>query len=434
VDKTVRSVQPFRFRGLPQWTREQVSLQQSLAVNFSDALVAPDFGQRLAESLQPYLKAACNFSLGEYSILRPSQVHRLLPELSCLIVLGVTPTDHKIIVDLDLTLASIWIDRLLGGEGDAGRIRRPMTEIEQGVLSFPLLKMLSLLHDGWLGGNELGLCLERFASRPADVEPLLQGAAHHAVLACRIATGAHVGYSRVFVPQPLLQAHFGEVLEQANVSAATLAAMRQRFSHIGEVEVQMRVEGARLELSQAEVAELEPGDIVLLEEHALALCEDGVTGEVRGCIGGGRHGWLQGRLLIEGDFAKLEILQIVGQEQPAEVEMNESRSGPPPPPIDKEGSRMAPMPGEASEHTTVDNLPETEALLRDVDAPVVVELGRIRLNTSQVIRLRAGQILRLPRGPNDPVNLVVNGKLFARGELIEVDGELGVRLVQVRGN
>lgn len=80
-----------------------------------------------------------------------------------------------------------------------------------------------------------------------------------------------------------------------------------------------------------------------------------------------------------------------------------------------------------------DNLPETEGLLRDVAAPVVVELGRIKMNVSQVARLRAGQVLRLPRGANDPVDLVVHGKLFARGELIEVDGELGVRLMQIVG-
>ena len=81
-----------------------------------------------------------------------------------------------------------------------------------------------------------------------------------------------------------------------------------------------------------------------------------------------------------------------------------------------------------------DNLAETEGLLRDIRAPVVVELGRISLNTHQVAKLRAGQILRLPRGANDPVNLVVNGKLFARGELIEIDGELGIRLIQVVGS
>ena len=80
-----------------------------------------------------------------------------------------------------------------------------------------------------------------------------------------------------------------------------------------------------------------------------------------------------------------------------------------------------------------DNFEGTAGLLRDVSAPVVVELGRLRLNAAQVTRLRAGQIIRLPRGPNDPVDLVVNGKLFARGELIEVDGALGVRLQQIVG-
>ena len=80
-----------------------------------------------------------------------------------------------------------------------------------------------------------------------------------------------------------------------------------------------------------------------------------------------------------------------------------------------------------------DNLPETEGLLRDIDAPVVIELGRLKMNTAQVTRLKSGQILRLPRNANDPVDLVVNDKLFARGELVEIDGELGVRLVQVTG-
>ena len=80
-----------------------------------------------------------------------------------------------------------------------------------------------------------------------------------------------------------------------------------------------------------------------------------------------------------------------------------------------------------------DNLEETEGLLRDVEAPIVIELGRLQMNTAQVIRLKAGQVLRLPRRATDPVDLVVNDKVFARGELIEVDGELGVRLVQVTG-
>ena len=96
------------------------------------------------------------------------------------------------------------------------------------------------------------------------------------------------------------------------------------------------------------------------------------------------------------------------------------------------------MAGEASapqeaQDDAGDRLEENQGLLRDVAAPVGVELARVRLNTQQLIRLKKGQILRLDRGPDDRVDLVANGKCFARGELVEVDGELGIRLTQVTG-
>ena len=80
------------------------------------------------------------------------------------------------------------------------------------------------------------------------------------------------------------------------------------------------------------------------------------------------------------------------------------------------------------EHTQVANLPQTETLLREVSAPVSIELGRLQLNASEVARLKQGQILKLPRNSDDPVNLVVDNEVFAQGELVRVDGELGVRI------
>ena len=99
------------------------------------------------------------------------------------------------------------------------------------------------------------------------------------------------------------------------------------------------------------------------------------------------------------------------------------------------------VPGDEASHPhdaqaaeqTIDNLEQTEGLLGDVPAPVVVELGRLRMTTAQVIRLKQGQVLRLPRAPADPVDLVVNGKIFGKGELVEIDGELGIRLLSLTG-
>ena len=61
--------------------------------------------------------------------------------------------------------------------------------------------------------------------------------------------------------------------------------------------------------------------------------------------------------------------------------------------------------------------PQTETLLREVSAPVSIELGRLQLNASEVARLKQGQILKLPRNSDDPVNLVVDNEVFAQGEL-----------------
>jgi type III secretion system YscQ/HrcQ family protein len=78
-----------------------------------------------------------------------------------------------------------------------------------------------------------------------------------------------------------------------------------------------------------------------------------------------------------------------------------------------------------------DNLAEAELLLGDIPIAVVVELGRVQLTADEVIRLRAGQLIELGRSPTDPVDLVVNGKLLAKGELVEIEGALGVKLLNL---
>ncbi|MBI3179202.1 MAG: FliM/FliN family flagellar motor switch protein, partial [Deltaproteobacteria bacterium] len=76
-----------------------------------------------------------------------------------------------------------------------------------------------------------------------------------------------------------------------------------------------------------------------------------------------------------------------------------------------------------------DNLAQSEPLLGDIPMVVVVELGRVQLTADEVIRLRPGQLIEVGRKPNDLlVDLVVNGKLVAKGKLVEIEGALGVEL------
>jgi len=62
---------------------------------------------------------------------------------------------------------------------------------------------------------------------------------------------------------------------------------------------------------------------------------------------------------------------------------------------------------------------------------MVVELGRVMVSAADVMGLRPGQVIELSRQPGEPVDLVVDGKRIGKGELVEIDGELGVRLLSL---
>jgi len=68
-------------------------------------------------------------------------------------------------------------------------------------------------------------------------------------------------------------------------------------------------------------------------------------------------------------------------------------------------------------------------LLNDIPLQIAVELARVPITAEQVVALRVGQVVDLEKVPGEPVELSVNGKIVARGELVEVEGHLGVRIL-----
>lgn len=78
------------------------------------------------------------------------------------------------------------------------------------------------------------------------------------------------------------------------------------------------------------------------------------------------------------------------------------------------------------------NLP-IEAL-QDVELKVEVLVGRVRLRLQTLLEIRPGQVIELDRTRNSPVEVLVNGTLFARGEIVVIDeSHLGVRIGEVVG-
>ena len=72
--------------------------------------------------------------------------------------------------------------------------------------------------------------------------------------------------------------------------------------------------------------------------------------------------------------------------------------------------------------------------LRDVPVELAVEIGRTRMTIGETLALGPGSIVTLSRLAGDPVDLLVNGKPIARGEVVVIDEEFGLRISEVVGS
>jgi flagellar motor switch protein FliN len=75
--------------------------------------------------------------------------------------------------------------------------------------------------------------------------------------------------------------------------------------------------------------------------------------------------------------------------------------------------------------------PRSLALLHDVEMGVTAELGRRRMTVRDLLSLTPGAVIELDRAAGSPVDVLVNGHLIARGEVVVIDEEFGIRIAEI---
>jgi len=72
-------------------------------------------------------------------------------------------------------------------------------------------------------------------------------------------------------------------------------------------------------------------------------------------------------------------------------------------------------------------------LVLDVPVSLTIELGGCQLPMREVLRLSLGSVVQLDKAADAPVELSVNGKLIARGEVVVIEDRFGVKITEVLG-
>ncbi len=76
-------------------------------------------------------------------------------------------------------------------------------------------------------------------------------------------------------------------------------------------------------------------------------------------------------------------------------------------------------------------IPSDLAPVLDVPVDLIVEIGRTRMTIRETLAIGRGSVISLDRLAGEPADLLVNGRLIARGEIVAIDEEFGLRVTEV---
>lgn len=335
-------------------------------------------------------------------VTAPRNLRRYLGERAFLAAIAAQPHQPRGVMEVDLSLAHRLVDLLLGGVGDAP-VLRPLTDLEEGVLMYLAVELLRTLHQS-APGELPHFRLEGVHQNPGEVLALLEDELSVVVAQIAVAVGQHAGTVRFVLPGTVVQAAAFDRASARQVKERELQVEehRHRFSHIPTF---VRVEVGQVTLTGHELRDLGPRDVIVVDE-VLARPDRGEGGKVRLRVGKGIVGYLVAQLNVEETRYELVLTGL---------EVHGALKG-------ASGRKAV----EEAEKAL-----ETADLLGDVPLHISVELGRVPTTAEEILGVKLGDVIDLRRAAGDPVDLSVNGKIIARGELVEVDGNLGVRITSM---
>jgi flagellar motor switch protein FliN len=402
------------FDWLPKFSARQVRLERWLAAWTRDG--------RLPPALE-WLELGCG---GAVAVDPPEVFWRAsgLNRPGIIAHLTVPALATRLAIGIENTVAHAVVDRLLGFDRALAESRLQLTPVEWGIWTFLILRALDGLDSGDAAGRPPGaggLRLDRAGPDPFDPSDL------GSIVTVRwsVRVGAVAGSVRLWAPETLIR-HWPDSSEPARSGGASVG-VRPATNEPGlavpsvsrtELSSVWRAEAGTVAMPQG-LKRLRVGGVLPLSDTRLSGTPASPAGPVDLVLDlEGSDGWYRIPARPVPDSAGRLV----------RVEDRPRREPRPRQPI------LEPVKDQAMSQTTAPAGPAStapDASPMDVPVTLTVELGRVNLTLSRLADLKPGDVVELGRHSRAPVELTSNGRLVARGELILIDTDLGVRVTSV---
>jgi len=328
----------------------------------------------------------------------------------------------RLALGLEVPLAHAVVDHLLGYDRPFAESRLQLTPVEWGVWTYLVVRSLEEFDRASRGDPEhetitapadrTSLVLDRVGPDPFN--PAGLGAV--VTLRSSIRVGSTTGTARLWLPEPALNFLLASEPEAGTMVPDLATSKAREYSSLWRAL-------AGLVAMPNGLKRLRTGGVLPLTDSRLTGTPQSPSGPIVLVCGPTSLGetFQLAAEPVEGSSGRLLRLtgSLIRQRQPREpltLGTNQVMSS-------TSSSPAADLSGAAA--------PSPAASPLDVPVTLTVELGRVNLTLNRLADLRPGDLVELGRHSREPVELTSNGRLVARGELVLIDTELGVRVTHV---
>lgn len=230
-------------------------------------LLHENFARTLASSLSAYLRAYVAVNLISVEQLSFMEFSQCLPAQSCLVALGMRPSDGNAVLEVNPTLVFPILEMLLGGTGKSTtKFSREITEIEQSILESFFRIVLHDLKNAWQTVTPMEFNIESHETDPQLMQILAPNEAVVAV-SLEVRIGENSGMMNIGIPSIVVKMLRNKFDQQWSLRKSESTETEQtrilRLIKPAEISLDTRLDGPTLRVE--DLLDIEEGDVLTFD-------------------------------------------------------------------------------------------------------------------------------------------------------------------------
>jgi flagellar motor switch protein FliM len=384
--KGSRKIKIYDFARPDKFSRDQIR---------TVSIIHETFARLITTSLSAYLRAMVHCHVASVDQLTYEEFIRSIPTPTTLAIVNMDPLIGNAVMEIDPAISFSIIDRLFGGIGEGVTSQHALTDIEAFIMEGVIVRMLGNLREAWTTVIDLRPRLCKIETNPQFAQ-IVPPAEMVLLVTIEAKVGDVEGMINICIPYLTVEPIIGRLSNLYGGWGTVTHSKKNTLANREDIPVKLTAEILRRDYPIGEIKEWKEETILLplcplAPNHCYLKIGDR---RVWRCRMMDDEKWFSKKIVVEG-YAKM--------------------------PFGTEDRRM--------EMDKVN--PVVEKALETAKVRVSVELGSAAMSVKEVFGIGEGTFIELDKLAGEPVDVMANGVPFARGEVVVIDENFGVRITEI---